>query len=511
MASGMVEAEKKHPAALQLTGISKKFDGRPALDLASFEVRWGEIHSLLGENGAGKSTLMNVACGLYAPDEGRVAVNGMQVRISKPADAIRHGIGMVHQHYKLVERFTTAENLFLSCASHLGASKIEQVARAIIEKSQELELDVNPYARIADISVAEQQRVEILKMILAGARILILDEPTAVLTDMESENILSLLRTMAKDGCAVVLITHKLREILGCADRVTVMRAGQNVLTNADVSTVTRGSLAKAMVGEDIAEKTRPKRKLGKSRFEVKDLYSRDLANNRGVEGVSFQVKSGEIYGIAGIGGNGQTQLANALIGMVQPDSGDILLDGSSIGYCTVVERRAAGLRFIPADRFQGGIIADQLAYENFCMTKTLDGTYGTWMRLDRRKMRRDTARAIEEYKIRGCQTETPSRLLSGGNAQKLLLSRELDANLTVMIAHSPTRGLDVQACNVVYDSLLRAADKGAACMLISEDIEEVLALSSTVAVMSRGRIVGEFTADEVTREKIGELMLGHA
>lgn len=503
--------QKQHHMALELSNITKEFDGRPALLNASFEVRWGEVHALLGENGAGKSTLMNVACGLYAPDEGNMSVGGVHTKITKPADAIKHGIGMVHQHYKLVDRFTVAENVFLSCGEALGVSSPKEAAIAIQEKSSELGLTVNPDAIVADISVAEQQRVEILKMLLAGARILILDEPTAVLTDQESETVLGLLRDMAADGCAVVLITHKLREVLGYSDRVTVMRAGEVQMMNQDTADLKREDLARAMVGESAEGVTREESVLGNVRYTINDLKVSNPSGAIGLDGVTFNVRAGEIYGIAGVGGNGQPQLADALMGLARPESGEVVVDGVNCTQSTVRERRNRGLRFIPADRFRSGLVADLQAYENFGMTNVLNGRYGPWAYVNRARMKTDTKDAIDASQIHGCAPTTRSSLLSGGNAQKLLLSRELDKDLSVVIAHSPTRGLDVQACNTVHRLLVDAAENGAACVLISEDLEEILAISSTVAVMSRGKIVGEFSATEVSREKVGELMLGHA
>ena len=497
--------------ALELLGVSKEFDGRPALLQASFSVKWGEVHALLGENGAGKSTLMNVACGLYAPDEVIMAINGVPIEITKPADAIRNGIGMVHQHFKLVGRFTVAENIFLSCSGALGASSIRDTAASILEKSRKLKLGVDPFSTVGEISVAEQQRVEILKILLAGARILILDEPTAVLTERESESVLALLRDMAGDGCAVILITHKLREVIGYSDRVTVMREGKAIMNGVTTAGLAREDLTRAMVGTTAEGVKRNKSEMGGDRNIVTDLRIASHSGGVGLDGVSFRVRSGEIYGIAGVGGNGQSELADALMGLSRPESGSVTIDGVNVAQSSVAERRARGLRFIPADRYRAGLVADLPAYENFGMTEILKRKYGSWLRVDRRRMKDDTDRAINMHQISGCTVGTKVNLLSGGNAQKLLLSRELDGDPGTIIAHSPTRGLDVQARNTVHRLLLEASERAAACILISEDLEEILALSSTIAVMSRGRIVGEFPAPDASREKIGELMLGHA
>lgn len=497
--------------AIELCGIVKEFDGRPALSRVSFAAEWSEVHALLGENGAGKSTLMNVACGLYAPDEGTMAIDGVRSTISKPADAIRNGIGMVHQHYKLVDRFTVAENVFLSCSDALGVPSPADAADAVAEKSRELKLAIDPFSMVGEISVAEQQRVEILKMLLAGARILILDEPTAVLTDKESEVVLALLSDMADAGCAVILITHKLREVVGYADRVTVMRAGNVVMSHEATAGLTREHLARAMVGATAEDVKRDLSRMGADRGVVTNLRVANPSGGVGLDGVSFRVRAGEIYGIAGVGGNGQPELADALMGLSRLDSGSVTIDGVNVARSSVAERRGRGLRFIPADRYRSGLIADLQVQENFGMTEILKGRYGSWLRVARRRMREHANHAIRTHRITGCAANTRTSLLSGGNAQKLLLSRELDSDPGTIIAHSPTRGLDVQARNAVHRLLIGASGKGAACVLISEDLEEILALSNTVAVMSRGRIVGEFSASEASREKIGELMLGHA
>ena len=502
---------KSRGIALELTDISKQFDGRAALLNASLRVNWGEVHALLGENGAGKSTLMNVACGLYTPDRGVMTVDGVHVSVSKPSDSIKYGIGMVHQHFKLVERFSVAENILLSCGKSLNTSLITQVSKVIREKSSSMGLDVDPDAVVGDISIAEQQRVEILKMLLTGAKILILDEPTAVLTDHESENVLALLKKMAVDGCAVILITHKLREVLQFSDRVTVMRSGKSVLEQEQTSGMTRERLAKAMVGET-SEHIQPRASdLGDVRYELKKLKVLNTTGGVGVDGVSISVKAGEIYGIAGVGGNGQPQLADALMGLIPVENGKIYVDGEDVTGVGAKSLRDKGLRFIPSDRFKSGLIPDFKAYENFGITTVIDNKYGSWFYVNRNRMKADAEKAINFHQIHGCIPTTTSRLLSGGNAQKLLLSRELDSELSVVIAHSPTRGLDVQACNTVHRLLIKAADRGAACILISEDLEEILTLSNTIGVMSRGKIMGKFAAHEASREKIGELMLGHA
>ena len=496
--------------ALEIVGASKAFDGRPALRRASFACDWGEVHALLGENGAGKSTLMNVACGLYAPDEGSIAVDGQAAAITAPAAAAKLGIGMVHQHYKLVHRFTVAENIVLACRDALGVRRTRDAAEKVAAKAAEVGFDIDPNAVVGELSIAEQQRVEILKVLLLGARILILDEPTSVLTDQESVSALSFMRRLAEDGHAVILITHKLREVIGYSSRVTVMRGGETVLAGAETAGLDADILARTMVGEEGEEQARRDRPLGEVRFQVEDLTAR-RARGIGVDGIDFAVRGGEIYGIAGVGGNGQQELADALTGLRAPVHGRITIDGANLAGKAVPAFRRWGMRAIPADRFRTGLLAELAVYENYGVTGVPAGDYGSPALVQRRAMKSAAAGAIDAYTIHGAAPTTLSRLLSGGNAQKLLLARELRGEASVLIAHSPTRGLDVSACRTVHDLLQGAADAGTACVLISEDLEEVLALSTTIAVISRGRLVGEFAAGEVSRAKIGRLMLGHA
>jgi general nucleoside transport system ATP-binding protein len=496
--------------ALQITDASKDFDGRPALRRASFECEWGEVHALLGENGAGKSTLMNVVCGLYAPDEGSIAVDGQSVTIAEPAEASKLGIGMVHQHYKLVHRFTVAENIVLACGPVLGIRGKKEAAQAVAAKAAEVGFEIDPNAVVGDLSVAEQQRVEILKVLLLGAKILILDEPTAVLTDQESASALSFLQQLAKEGHAVVLITHKLREVIGYSSRVTVMRRGETVMAGAQTEGLDAGTLARTMVGEETVKEQRRERTLGDARLHVENLTVPRIGGGIGVDGVGFVVRGGEIYGVAGIGGNGQQELADALMGMRNPLHGHIKIDGTDVAGKGVPAFRRQGMRAIPADRFRTGLMADLSVYENHGVTGVSAGLYGGWAWVNRHAMRRAAAEAIEEYNIQGATPGTPARLLSGGNAQKLLLSRELGKDTSVMVAHSPTRGLDVSAYQTVHNLLQKAADQGSACVLISEDLEEVLAISTTIAVISQGKFVGEFASEKVSREEIGRLMMGH-
>ena len=495
--------------ALEMSGVTKEFDGVRALDEAWFRTEYGRVHALLGENGAGKSSLMNVVCGLYAPDRGSVAVDGSPARIDGPAHARALGIGMVHQHFKLVRPFTVAENVAM--ANRLGGRWTDEIARvtkAIERYCGELGFALDPSARIDSISVAEQQRVEIVKVLMSGARILILDEPTAVLTDEEADRLLAVVRGLAERGSAVVLITHKLREVRGFADRVTIMRAGKTV-ANEDPGSLSDERMTELMVGSAPRSAVTARNVGGRVRLAIEDLKVARDDGVRALAGVDLVVREGEIYGVAGVGGNGQTELAEVLMGVRPALGGSVALDGKDRTAAHPGERRKGGLGTIPADRYLYGLTADLSVAENFGLTGLAAGRYGTWwVAADR--MRGDTEAAIDTFEIQCSSPAARSRLLSGGNAQKLVLARELSGGAGIMVAHSPTRGLDVRACAAVQNQLLEARDRGAAVLLVSEDLDEVLDLSDRIGVLNRGRIVGEFERP-ADRNEVGRLMVGHA
>ncbi|MCW5623461.1 MAG: ABC transporter ATP-binding protein [Burkholderiales bacterium] len=492
---------------LSMRGICKRFDDRLVLDHAGLEVAAGEVHALLGENGAGKSTLMNILTGVYTADTGDIHVGGARAAIRGPRDARAAGIGMVHQHFRLVDRFTVTENILLAADGQIGLRRASEAAAALAVTSAELGFAVDPTARIADLSVAERQRVEICRVLLLGARIVVLDEPTAVLTDREATSLLAAIRRLADAGRSVVLITHKLREVAGHSDRVTIMRQGKTVSASLDAKGLNADDLARRMVGEI----TPPERRAvvsapGPDRLIATDLTVARPDGGVGIDGVSLRVRAGEILGVAGIGGNGQQQLADAVTGLAAVTRGSVSIDGTTVLPGGVAARRALGLRVIPSDRMASGLIGDLDVADNLALTRVARGRYGVaW--LQRGRMRQDAAEAIADHGIAGATPTRKTRLLSGGNAQKLLLARELADGVAVLVAHSPTRGLDVKACAFVQQLIRRAVDGGAACLLISEDLEEVLALSDRIAVMSRGRIVGECTAGSSARD-VGALML---
>jgi general nucleoside transport system ATP-binding protein len=497
--------------ALQLVDIRKSFDGALALAGASFESRAGEVHALLGENGAGKSSLMNVAAGLYAPDGGAIVINGVATALKGPADARLHGIGMVHQHFKLVKPFTVAENILLANRRPHFSSGMKEIRAAIRKQADELKFDMDPDRRVSTLTVAEQQQVEIVKVLVGGVDILILDEPTAVLTDAESESLLKIVQRLAQSGTAVVLVTHKLQDVKRFADAVTIMRGGKTIAT-LDPREATAERLTELTVGQTIALPARSQLPNGPSRLNVGALtYARGdgriMLNN-----ASFHVRSGEIYGVAGVSGNGQAELAEALIGATEPTSGEIWLDEiGDISHASASVRRDAAIAAIPADRYAYALAGSLSIADNFAVAHIRSGRYGGVAMIKRGEMRKDAMAAIKDYDVQGARSVSQkASLLSGGNAQKLVIAREFSRNPGVVVAHSPSRGLDARACAAVHERLIAARERGAAIVLISEDLDEILSLSDRIGVMTRGSIVAEFERP-ADRQAIGRAMVDHA
>jgi simple sugar transport system ATP-binding protein len=501
---------------LELSGIRKSFGDFLALDDARLSVNYGEVHALLGENGAGKSSLMNVAAGLYAPDSGCIKVAGSPCRFSGPRESMQQGIGMIHQNFKLVKRFTVAENVLLANPRGAFRSGKKAIEQEIKEKSDALGFGLDPARRIDTLSIAEQQRVEIIKALFAGARILILDEPTAVLTEGEAQRLLATVREIAQQGAAVILVTHKLRDVMAFAHRVTIMRAGRTV-TTLNAQDATAEELTTLTVGSNIVTPSRSSKPAGNRRLIVTGLASGAVAGHTPLIDATFAVRSGEIYGIAGVGGNGQTELAAALVGGNLPSAGTIEIKepGSatvtSITMATPRERRDHGVAAVPADRQTFGLATSLSIVDNFAIGFIHDGRFGSMALVDRESMGRATQAAIAEFEVQGVRSLAQrAGLLSGGNAQKLILAREFSRSPSIIVAHSPTRGLDVRACAAVQGRLLAARDAGAAVVLISEDLDEVLSIADRIGVMTRGRIVAEFIAP-AERQDVGRAMVDHA
>jgi general nucleoside transport system ATP-binding protein len=494
-------------------GIVKRFPGVVANDGVDFEAGAGEVHALLGENGAGKSTLSNILTGLYHADEGEIRLYGEPVRFASPRDALDAGVCMVHQHFRLVEPFTVAENIILG--DHRGEGRNFRVhPRAIERRVRELGerygLAVDPRARIWQLSVGEQQRVEILKALYREARILILDEPTAVLTPQEADTLFETLRAMAAEGRTVVFISHKLHEVKAVADRVTVLRAGKSVATvEADVATPQ--SLAALMVGRDVQVGLRVEREApprDELALAVEELSAQGDRGAQALHGVSLAVRAGEIVAIAGVAGNGQRELAEAITGM-RPATGAISVGPRRLRGGDPREAIAAGIAYVPEDRLGTGVAPSLTIASNMVLRSYRSRALSRGPLLRLATIRQRAHDLIRRYDVRAAEPTTPARQLSGGNLQKVVLAREFSGEPRVVVAASPTRGLDVGAIETVHAYLRGAAANGVGVLLISEDLDEVLALADRVAVMYEGRVAGEVDAKTATVEEIGLLMAG--
>jgi simple sugar transport system ATP-binding protein len=495
---------------LKLEAITKTFAGFTALEDADFELRPGEVHALLGENGAGKSTLMNVAAGIYVPDSGTVRVEGRPVVINGASDAKALGIGMVHQHFKLVRPFTGLQNLLLAMPGGRYGAAMEAMRARAQALAAEIGFAVDLERRIDTISVADRQRIEILRVLLAGARTVILDEPTAVLTDEEAERLFEAVRRLASDGRSVVLVTHKLSEVFRHTDRVTVMRAGrvQGTVLPAEVNA---DELTRMIVGTRITRRRQAARSVGPPRMTVEKLCCTPAEGRRALDAVSFVLRGGEIYGLAGVGGNGQEELVEAMMGLRPVESGRVVLaEEGDITGADPVRLRRIGFGWIPSDRQRHALAGTLPIVDNYAINGVLKGRFGSGAGLSNAAMRREMTEAITRFEVAGVRGPMQkAALLSGGNAQKLVIAREFSADPKVVIAHSPSRGLDLRAAAAVHDHLRAARDRGAAVMVISEDLDEILMLADRIGVISRGRIVAEF--DDADRQAIGNAMVGHA
>jgi general nucleoside transport system ATP-binding protein len=497
-----------------MRGITKRFPGVLANDAVDFEAAAGEVHALLGENGAGKSTLSNILTGLYRPDDGEIWLYGEQVHFDSPSDAIDAGIGMVHQHFRLVPPFTVAENIILG--EHRDEARRfvinpRQIEREVAGLGERYGVEVDPDARVWQLSVGEQQRVEILKALYREARILILDEPTAVLTPQESEALFATLRTMAAEGRTVIFISHKLHEVKAVADRVTVLRGGRSIATLRTAEATPR-ELAALMVGRDVELAKRVERAapLGESAvLEVEGLTVRGDRGEESVRDVSFAVREGEILGVAGVAGNGQRELAEAITGMRSPSHGAVRVHGRLLRLGDPRAAIRAGVAHVPEDRL-GTAVAPTLTIAENAVLKSYRGPQVSRGPLLRWGAIRDHAQElIQRYRVHAPGAHTRARDLSGGNLQKLVLGREFSGKPRVLIAASPTRGLDVGAIETVHAYLRQAAGDGVCVVLISEDLDEILALADRIVVIYEGRLTGEFDPGTATVEEIGLAMAG--
>jgi ABC-type uncharacterized transport system ATPase subunit len=496
--------------ALELRGITKRFGPVVANDGIDFDLRPGEVHALLGENGAGKSTLMSILYGLYHPDEGEILVNDEPVRMDSPAKAIELGIGMVHQHFMLVPVMTVTENIVLGGEprSRGGLLDVREGSRRVKELSERYGLAVDPEAVIEDVTVGAQQRVEILKTLYRDARIMVLDEPTAVLTAQETAELFEVLRALRADGVAIVFISHKLGEVLEIADRVTVLRRGKKVDT-VPIEGATEQSLARLMVGRDVLLRVeKPETEPGAPALEVKDLRVLDDRELEAVRGLSLTVRDGEIVALAGVDGNGQHELVEAIAGLRNPESGEIHVGGVNVGGTGVRTTGDAGVAHIAEDRQLRGLILDFTLAENLALRDYHKSplSKGGWLAIGHINSR---ARSLlSEYDVRGGDVSSLAGSLSGGNQQKVCIAREIASNPRLLIAHQPTRGLDVGAIEFVHRRLVEERDKGRGILLVSLESEEVRSLADRVLVIYEGQIVGEFPPD-ATEEELGVAMTG--
>jgi ABC-type uncharacterized transport system ATPase subunit len=494
---------------LEMRDIRKEFPGVVANDEVSFDVRRGEVHALLGENGAGKSTLMNILYGLYKPDWGEIRLNGEPVSFSSAREAIQAGIGMVHQHFMLIPVMTVAENIVLGIEPHVGLLLDENGAeQRVRELSEQFGLAVDPEALVSDITVGQEQRVEILKALYREADLLILDEPTAVLTPQEASELFEIIRSLQAEGKSIIFISHKLNEVLEIADRITVLRRGKTIETVPRAG-ATEESLARAMVGRDVLLRVdKPPAEVGDVLLEVRDLHVRDDRGIEKVRGASFDVRAGEIVGLAGVDGNGQTELIDALTGMQKIESGTVTIAGHELSHASAKAALDSGLGHIPEDRQRRGLVLEFSIAENIALhdyAKPPDARYG-W--LFPRRMVERARKLIREFDVRGGGPFTRAGGLSGGNQQKLVAAREIARDPKVLVAAQPTRGLDVGAIEYLHRRLVAERDEGRAILLISLELEEIISLSDRILVIYEGEIVGEHTGD-VSEEEIGLEMLG--
>ena len=500
---------------IKMVGITKKFPGEIANDDINFEVRKGEIHALLGENGAGKTTLMNVLYGLYGPDAGEIYIRGKKVTIRSPNDAIGQKIGMIHQHFTLVPPFTVTQNIILGLKFPKGVLKVGRAEKRVAELAKKYGLKVDPRAQIWQLSVGEQQRVEILKALYRGAEILILDEPTSVLTPTEIWDLFKTLRSLAKGGATVVFISHKLDEVMKISDMVTVLRDGKVVATR-NTSTTNKKELARLMVEREVIFRLkRPKAKLGKPVLEIKKVSALSDRKLPALKEISLSVREGEILGVAGVAGNGQRELAEVIAGVRKSTGGKVIIKGKDMTNRSSSEIVEAGVGRIPEDRIDMGLITDLSVKENLVMETLQDFSdravlfFPKGVFLNHPAIDKYADKLISEFKVITPSKETLSKTLSGGNLQKLILARVLARNPKILIASEPTRGLDVGATEYIRRKLLEQKKEGAAILLISGDLEEILTLSDRIAVMYEGKVMGIVQARKAKIEEIGMMMAG--
>jgi simple sugar transport system ATP-binding protein len=494
-----------------MLNITKQFPGIKANDDITLRLKKGEVHALLGENGAGKSTLMSILFGLYQPDEGTIKIRGEEVRIDNPNIANELGIGMVHQHFKLVHNFTVTENIVLGLEPHKGpVLDLKNASKRIKALSEQYGLNVEPDAKIEDISVGMQQRVEILKMLYRNAEVLIFDEPTAVLTPQEIQELMKIMRNLIDEGKSIILITHKLKEIKAIADRCTVIRLGRYVGT-VDVKDTDEEKMAEMMIGRHISFDINKKpRESGNVILEIENLCVNNARKIQALKNFSIELRAGEILGIAGVEGNGQTELIEALTGLRKCESGTVRLNGKDITHLSVRDRIESGIAHIPEDRHKRGLVLDYTIEENFILERHREEPFSNHGFLNHKAIREHAEEIISAFDVRSSEGPvTRTRNMSGGNQQKAIIGREFDLDPELLIAVQPTRGLDIGSIVYIHRRLVEQRDSGKAVLLVSLELDEILDLSDRIAVVNHGEIVGIVDAKSTNEREIGLMMTG--
>ena len=498
---------------VEMLNIRKEFPGIVANDNITLQLRKGEIHALLGENGAGKSTLMGILFGMNQPDKGVIKVRGKEVKITNPNVANDLGIGMVHQHFKLVENFTVTQNIVLGCEPKilfgLGMD-LNKAAKRIEELSKQYGLNVDPNAKIENISVGMQQRVEILKMLYRDADVLILDEPTAVLTPQEIDELIKIMKNLINEGKSIIIITHKLKEIKAAADRCTVIRRGRYIGT-VDVKTTSEAEMAKMMVGREVSFKVNKKpAKPGDVVLDIKNLSVKNNKKVLGLKDFSIDVRAGEIVGIAGVEGNGQSELIEAITGLRKSESGTINFKNKDITRESIRNRINSGIAHIPEDRHKRGLVLDYTIEENMVLEVYDKKPFSNKGLLNKKEIKKYAEKIIDEFDVRsGEGAESIARSLSGGNQQKAIIGREIELNPELLIAAQPTRGLDVGSIEYIHRRLVEQRDSGKAVLLVSLELDEILNVSDRIAIINNGELIGVVNADETNENEVGLMMAG--
>jgi simple sugar transport system ATP-binding protein len=506
----VTDGRAERDVVLEARNVTKRFPGVVANQDVSIKLHRGEVLALLGENGAGKTTLMNILYGLYHQDAGEILVHGESVRISTPSESIRRGIGMVHQHFMLVPVFTVVENIVLGAESVKGiALDLDVARRRIHELSQQYNLPVDPDAYVKDLSVGQQQRVEIIKALYRKADILILDEPTAVLTPQEATDLFAVIRTLKDQGTSVIFITHKLKEVLAISDRIVVLRRGQ-VVGEALPQSATERSLAEMMVGRSVLlEVEKGPARPGAVVLAVHNLMVDDDRGQRAVDGVSFEVRAGEILGVAGVQGNGQTELVEAITGLRPVRGGSVAIEGKEYANATPRQITEAGSAHVPEDRQEDGLVLAYSIADNLVLNTYYDQPFARGFTRNEEAINANAKKLVKEYDVRTPSPFVPVATLSGGNKQKVIIARELSRSVKLLIAAQPTRGVDVGSIEFIHKTIVAERDRGAAVLLVSAELDEVMSLSDQIAVIYHGKIVAVVSAEEATRENLGLLMAG--